>query len=105
MPVVDEALRLAGKFMDDREGERQLLIKLIDRTKNDDLVDRLISQYLDSNEMHLENRRWWQLRFRALGDVFDGDAWERIVAAAREMGYDNPGPLPVPPPVPEPEEE
>lgn len=95
-PIIDEALKLVREFLDERQSQREFTLKLIERTSDDALVDRLIEQYIDENAIRLENLQWWQARFRALGDVFDGDAWKRLADLFGQIGLDLPDDPPVP---------
>ncbi len=94
MPVVDEVLKLIREFLAERQSEREFTMALIKRTESQELIDALIKQHLAEAAIRIENRQWWQLRFRALGDIFDGDAWERLVELFKGIGVDLPGDAP-----------
>lgn len=112
-PIVDAALELFKEFLEDRQSERQerqsqreFTLALIDKTNDQGRAGRLIDLYISQQETQLErdkmvteNWAWWHQRFRALGNVFDGDAWERIVELFDQFGVK----LPEEPPAPAPE--
>ncbi len=95
-PIIDETLKLIREVLEDRQSQRAFTMLLIEKTENQDLVDRLITQYLDENDVRLENMQWWQARARALGDVFDGDAWDRLADLFGQIGITFPKTPPVP---------
>ena len=93
LPVVDKVLELIDQFLEENKSKRELLMTLIEKTNDQTLIDDLIRQYLADRKIDLENKTWWQERFRALGDIFDGDAWKRLADLFQEAGVDI-GPLP-----------
>jgi hypothetical protein len=86
LPVVDQALALITAFLEERQSQREFTMQLIGKTTNQQLIDKLIEQHVAATAVDLENKQWWQMRARTLGDVFDGDAWQRLVTLFSGIG-------------------
>lgn len=98
LPLIQAGLTAYNKTLDVqlKRMDRDLLI--LGKLETGDLLTQYIEQMLRTEAIDLENKEWWQERFRAFGDVFDGDAWERLRALLKDAGIELPDKPPAPAP-------
>lgn len=97
-PLIAEGLAAYRETIayESKKLERELI--LLEKITDDALLAKYIEQIIENEAIDLENKAWWQRRFKALGDVFDGDAWARIRELFADVGLELPGTPPAPPP-------
>ena len=81
-PIIEQGLKLAGKFIDERASEREFAKFLLEKAVDPEQITVLIQQAIDERAIHIRNMTWLQTNVAdKLGDFFDGDLIEKIRGA------------------------
>lgn len=96
LPLINLGLEAYNKTLDVQLKRMERDLILLAKLEAGELLTRYIEQMLRAEAIELENKEWWQERFRAFGDVFDGDAWERLREVLKGVGIELPDKPPAP---------